>query len=60
MPCSLLYTIEKESCMFFINVIITIIALYFAKQEYERGRVGWAMFWSALLGWDIHTLLSTL
>ena len=46
--------------MFIINVIITIIAAYFAKQEYDRGRIGWAMLWSVLLGWDLHTLLSTL
>ena len=46
--------------MFYINVIVTIIAAYFAKQEYDNDRIGWAMCWSALLGWDIHTLLSTL
>ena len=46
--------------MFIINLIITVIAAYFAKQEYERGRTGWAMFWAALLGWDVHTLLYAL
>jgi hypothetical protein len=46
--------------MFFINVIITIIAAYFAKQEYDRGRIGLAMFWSGLLGWDLHMVLTSL
>jgi hypothetical protein len=43
--------------MFWINIVATLIACYFSKEEYNRGRIGWAMFWSALLGWDIHTLL---
>jgi hypothetical protein len=42
--------------MFYITIIITALALWFAKQEYDNGRIGWAMFWSALLGWDLHTL----
>jgi hypothetical protein len=46
--------------MFFINLIVTLVAAYFAKQEYKNGRIGWAMFWSALIGWDIHTLLYAL
>jgi hypothetical protein len=46
--------------MFFMNVVLTLMAVYFAKQEYENGRIGWAMLWSLLLGWDIHSLLSTL
>ena len=46
--------------MVFITLIITLIAAYFAKQEYERGRIGWAMFWSVLFGWDLHSLLLNL
>jgi hypothetical protein len=39
-----------------LTLIVTAIAVYFAKEEYENGRIAWAMFWSLLLGWDIHTL----
>ena len=46
--------------MFFVNVIITIIAIYFAKKSYENYQILWAMFWSFLVGWDIHTLIATL
>ena len=45
--------------MFVMNIIVTALALYFAKQEYDNGRIGWAMFWAFLLGWDLHTVLST-
>ena len=46
--------------MFWLNLIITAITIYFAKEEYERGRIGFAMFWSVLVGWDLHTLLGVL
>jgi hypothetical protein len=46
--------------MFIFTVVITIVASYFAKQEYDRNHIGLAMFWSALLGWDLHTLISML
>jgi hypothetical protein len=43
-----------------INLILVFIAVYFAKKEYEDGRMKWAMFWTALIGWDLHALLSYL
>ena len=43
--------------MFLLNIILTAIAIYFAKQEYDNGRIGMAMLWSFLLGWDLHTLI---
>lgn len=46
--------------MFFINLLVTILAAYFVKQEYDRDRIGWAILWAMLLGWDLHTLLSLL
>ena len=44
--------------MFVIHIIVTLIAAYFAKEAYDDCRLGWAMFWAGLLGWDLHTLLS--
>jgi hypothetical protein len=46
--------------MFLLNVLLTLVAVYFAKQEYDDGRIGSAMFWSALFGWDLHSMLSYL
>jgi hypothetical protein len=46
--------------MLLLNVILTIMAIYFAKQEYDNGRFEWAIFWAILLGWDLHTLLYNL
>lgn len=46
--------------MFLFNLILTAIAVYFVKQEYEYRRTGWAIFWAILLGWDLHVLLSSL
>jgi len=46
--------------MFLLNVILTLIAVYFAKREYDEYRFGWAMFWACLVGYDLHSLLSTL
>jgi hypothetical protein len=46
--------------MFLLTLILTILAGMLAKKEYENGRIEWAMFWSLLLGWDIHVLISSL
>jgi hypothetical protein len=43
--------------MFLLNILLTMLAFYLAKKEYDNGRIEWAMFWSALLGWDLHTLI---
>jgi hypothetical protein len=39
-------------------IVLTLLSVYFAKKEYETGRIVWAMFWAFLLGWDVHTLLT--
>ena len=44
--------------MILLTVVLTFMSVYFAKKEYEAGRISWAMFWACLLGWDVHTLLS--
>jgi hypothetical protein len=46
--------------MILLNIILTAMAVYFAKREYDDGRIELAMFWAMLLGWDLHTLLYTL
>jgi len=43
--------------MFLLNILLTIIAFYFARKDYDNGRFEWAMFWSLLLGWDLHSLV---
>jgi uncharacterized membrane protein len=40
-----------------INLLLTVIAIYFAKESYNNKRIGMAMFWAALFGWDLHNLL---
>jgi hypothetical protein len=39
-----------------LSIIVTLVAVYFAKKEYDDGRIGMAMFWAALIGWDLHVL----
>ena len=46
--------------MFYVNVILTIMAIYFANKEYKNNNIKMAMFWSVLLGWDLQVLLSSL
>ena len=46
--------------MLLLDIVLTLMAAYFAKQAYDDGHIEWAMFWSVLLGWDIHTLVSVL
>jgi hypothetical protein len=46
--------------MFILNLILIGIACYFAKQSYDDYRIGMAMFWAGLLGWDLHTLVTYL
>ena len=46
--------------MFWIGLLATVVAAYFTYDEYKQDRTGWAIFWAALLGWDIHALLGLL
>jgi lipopolysaccharide export LptBFGC system permease protein LptF len=46
--------------MLLLNLVLTLVAAYFTREEYNKGRIGWAIFWAILLGWDIHTLIYTL
>jgi len=43
--------------MLLISIFFIVLTAYFAKEEYENRRIGWAMFWAGLLGWDLHSLL---
>lgn len=44
--------------MYILHIIATAAAVYFAKEAYDDHRIEWAMFWSLLIGWDLHTMLS--
>lgn len=46
--------------MVLTHIILILLSAYFAKREYDAERMPLAMFWSLLLGWDIHALLLTL
>jgi hypothetical protein len=46
--------------MFYVHVILILLTLWFANQEYNNGRIEWAMFWAMLVGWDLHALITTL
>jgi hypothetical protein len=46
--------------MFFIMLFITLVTMYFSYDEYQKGRIGWAMFWTFFVGWDLHALLGAL
>lgn len=41
---------------FYIIILLLLISIWFAKKDYDNGRVLWAMFWSMLVGWDLHAL----
>jgi hypothetical protein len=43
--------------MVLLSIFLTGLVLYFAKEAFEKGNIKSAMFWSALLGWNLHTLL---
>ena len=43
--------------MDWINTVVTMIAIYFAKESYDLGHIKAAMFWALLLGWDLHVLV---
>jgi hypothetical protein len=45
---------------FAINLFVLILAVYFAKESYDQYKIVPAMFWSLLVGWDLHTILYTL
>ena len=44
----------------YVNLALLLITAWLAHREYNNGRVIWAMFWSMLVGWDLHTLLTIL
>jgi hypothetical protein len=46
--------------MFILLLIGTLAAAYFAKEAYDNYKIEWAMFWSVLLGWDLHVILTGL
>jgi hypothetical protein len=46
--------------MFIITVLLLFLALFFAKKEYDANRIKWAMFWSLLVGWDFHALITSI
>jgi hypothetical protein len=43
--------------LYYLEVALLLIAIYFAKQDYNNGRISWAMFWAFMVGWDLHTLI---
>lgn len=43
--------------MFILYLIVTAVAIYFAHKAYHDQKIGLAMFWSMLVGWDLHTLI---
>jgi hypothetical protein len=45
---------------FALNLIVTLASVYFAKEAYEDYRIVPAMFWSCLIGWNLHTLIGIL
>jgi hypothetical protein len=46
--------------MLWLNLILTLATAYFVKQSFGEDREGWLVFWSIMLGWNIHTLLGTM
>jgi uncharacterized membrane protein len=45
---------------FVIGLIVLVASIYFAKESYDDQRIGSAMFWASLVGWNIHSLLTIL
>jgi hypothetical protein len=46
--------------MFLLDCILLVLSIYFAKEAYDNYKVELAMFWSMLVGWNVHTLLGIL
>jgi hypothetical protein len=46
--------------MFILNLLLLLIAAYFAREEYNNGKIGLAMFWSMLVGWDFSMVLHSI
>ncbi len=44
----------------YVNVFLLVLTTWFAFREYKNDRILWAMFWSMLVGWDLHTILTIL
>lgn len=44
--------------MFILLLLATLFAAFLAKDAYDNYRIGWAMWWAGLLGWDLHTMLN--
>lgn len=46
--------------MWLLTLVLAIISAYYARKEYKNYRIGAAMFWASLLGWNIHSLITKL
>jgi len=55
-----LYNKQKENIVEILNIIVTILSIYFTKEAYDDYRIGPAIFWAFLTGWNLHTLLGIL
>jgi hypothetical protein len=45
---------------FVLEIVVLLASLYYAKEEYDNQRIGYAMLWASLVGWNLHTILGTL
>jgi hypothetical protein len=45
---------------FALNLIVLVASAYFAKESYDDYRIIPAMFWSCLVGWNLHTTIGLL
>lgn len=43
-----------------ITFLLTILAAYMANRCYKNTEYEWAMFWSLMLGWNLHINLTDL
>ena len=46
--------------MEYINVGLAVLAIAMAKHNLDSNRPQWAMLWSALVGWNLHIVLTDL
>jgi len=45
---------------FALSLIALLASAFFAKTSYDDYRIGQAMIWSCLVGWNLHTILGLL
>jgi hypothetical protein len=45
---------------FTLSLIALLASAYFAKEAYDNYRIGIAMIWASLVGWNLHTILGLL